>query len=253
MLSAAPAVLGTALGALEARPAALIDTASTIEVELLNAAMPLESRDDQALVAGANLAVIGDELVQFGRAEQIGSRRFRLSRLLRGRFGTEWASGAHNPGEPFLLIDADTLATIEAPAALIGSEARLLATGLGDGQQGVEARRLITGEALRPPSPVHLRAERDGDGALEISWVRRSRIGWRWLDGADTGLGEESEQYRLTLTGQAGGGRTVTLTATTFRYDGSMQSTDGVVGPVTVSVVQLGSLATSRPAHVASS
>ena len=46
--------------------AALFDRAASVEVELLNDAMWLEARDDDALVGGANLAMLGDELIQFG-------------------------------------------------------------------------------------------------------------------------------------------------------------------------------------------
>src|SRR3546814_3877061 len=54
---------------------------------------------------GANLALIDDELVQFGHVEQLGGHRFRLRRLLRGRRGTEWASADHEAGGRFILIE----------------------------------------------------------------------------------------------------------------------------------------------------
>src|SRR5215210_4117049 len=121
--------------------------------------MWLESRSDAALASGANLAVLGEELIQFGSAVPTGTRRFRLSRLLRGRRGTEWAAGLHSAGEPFALIEAESLAAIDAPLGALGGEARLLATGLGD-PEGVSALRPLHGEAMRPPAPVHLRAQR---------------------------------------------------------------------------------------------
>ena len=157
---------------------------------------------------GANLAALGGELIQFGSAEPLGGRRFRLSRLLRGRRGTEWAT-LHAPGEPFALIEAESLAVLEAPLGSLGGEARLLAQGLGD-PEGVLAVRTVTGEAMRPPPPVHLRAQKLANGDLALSWVRRSRSGWVWLSGSDTPLGEESEGYRLTLAGE-GFERSVTV------------------------------------------
>ena len=105
--------------------------------------MWLESRGDPALADGANLAVLGDELIQFGTAEPLGGRRFRLSRLLRGRLGTEWAAGLHEAGETFALIEAESLAGVEAPLSSLGGEARLLAVGLGD-PEGVPAARPVT-------------------------------------------------------------------------------------------------------------
>ncbi|HEX8573364.1 MAG TPA: phage tail protein [Allosphingosinicella sp.] len=246
--TAPPAVIGTALTAPAAPGSALFDERSRIEVELLNEAMWLESRDDSALAAGANLAALGDELIQFGVAEPLGERRFRLSRLLRGRRGTEWAGAVHEAGEPFALIEAGSLAAVDAPLGSLGGEARLVATGLGD-PEGLTAARPVSGEALRPPSPVHLRAERLPNGDIELSWVRRSRDGWVWLSGSDTPLGEESEGYSLTLAG-SGFERVATVAEPFHRYTAAEQAADGAAGPIAVEIVQLGTSAPSRPASL---
>lgn len=246
-LTALPAVMGTAVNALPPAGSALIDLRGSLEVQLLSDASWLESRDDAALAGGANLAAIGNELIQFGGVEPLGGGRFRLSRLLRGRRGTEWAAASHGPGEPFVLIEADVLAPIEPPLAALGGEARLIASGIGDGPEGASASCTLSGEALRPPSPVHLRAERLADGDIAISWVRRSKSGWAWLSGSDTPLGEEREAYRLTVSG-AGLTRTVTLYEPADVYGAGEQETDGAAGPLTIEVVQLGTYAASRAA-----
>ena len=245
--TAGPAVLGAALDALGPGGSALIDSTGTLDVELAGEAMWLESRDDDALVAGANLAVLGDELIQFGSAEPLGERRFRLSRLLRGRRGTEWAAGLHAPGEDFALVDADALVAVEAPAGSLGGEARVLATGIGDGPEGIAATADIDGESLRPPSPVHLRAVRTGAGDILVSWVRRSRQGWTWTSGSDTPLGEESERYRLTISG-AGFERIAETAEAAFVYASALQAADGAAPPFQIAVAQTGTFAASRPA-----
>ena len=246
--TAPAAVVGMALSAPAPAGSALIDERGGFEVELLNEAMWLESRNDAALADGANLALLGDELIQFGSAEPLGDRCFRLSRLLRGRRGTEWAAGLHAPGEPFVLIEAESLAVVNAPLGSLGGEARLLGQGLGD-PEGVLAVRTVAGAAMRPPAPVHLTAERLAGGDLALSWVRRSRSGWVWLSGSDTPLGEEIESYRLTL---AGGGfeRSLTLPGPAYLYSAAEQAADGLSGPLTVEVVQLGTSAQSRPASL---
>ena len=246
--TAAPAVMGTAVTALGPGSAALFDAVTSVEVELINGAMWLESRTDEALVGGANLAVIGDELIQFGLAEPLGDRRFRLSRLLRGRKGTEWAVADHLTGEPFVLIEPAILAVIEPPLSLIGGEARLLASGLGD-IEPAEATVVVSGEAVRPPSPVHVNMERSANGDLVISWVRRSRAGWTWLSGTDTPLGEESEVYELSLSG-IGWARTETISASPFIYSAAAQAADGAAGDINVGVRQLGTFAPSRSARI---
>lgn len=246
--TAPPAVLGTALTAPDAAGAGLLDLRNGVEVELLNDAMWLESRSDAALASGANLAVLGEELIQFAVATPIGERRFRLSRLLRGRRGTEWAAGLHLAGEPFALVEAESLAAIDVPLGALGAVAQVLATGLGD-PEGVLALREVSGEAVRPPSPAHLRAERLPNGDLALSWVRRSRAGWVWLSGSDTPLGEETEAYRLTLAGE-GFERSLTLASPAFLYSAAEQAADGPVWPLAIHVVQLGTSSPSRPASL---
>ncbi|MEA3011460.1 MAG: hypothetical protein QOD42_5 [Sphingomonadales bacterium] len=243
--TAAPAAMGVTLSALPAAGSALIDSRSALEIELLGEAMWLEGRSDDLLAGGANLAAIGDELVQFGTAEALGDRRFRISRLLRGRRGTEYAAAGHAAGEPFTLIARDALVTIEAPAGSAGGEARILASGVGD-PVAATAARAIDAAVLRPPSPVHLAAREAGSGDLAISWVRRSRQGWSWVSGADTPLGEEAERYRLVIAG-LGFERSADPTEPAYLYTAADRALDGG-GPISISVSQIGSLAASRPA-----
>jgi len=246
--TAAPAVMGSVVAPPVVGDSALFDDTASLEVELLNEEMWLESRDDAALLGGANLAVAGDELLQFGRVEPLGGRRFRLSRLVRGRRGTEWAATLHSAGETFVLVEAAALAAVDPPLAAVGAEVRLQPHGIGDDADSPAAVRPFAGECLRPPSPVHLRCERQEDGALAFSWVRRSRSGWLWMSGTDTPLGEEREAYRITLSGATGGGRTVETVQPGFTYAAAEQAADGVALPLTVRVAQIGTSAGSHEA-----
>jgi hypothetical protein len=242
--TAAPAILGTALDALPPAGSALFDLDSTIEVELASDTMWLESRTDDALVDGANLAAIGDELIQFGDAAPLGDRRFQLSRLLRGRRGTEWAAGSHEDGEDFTLIDAASLVALDTPAGAIGGEVQIMASGVGDSSEA-GASTGIEGAALQPPSPVHLTARETAGGDLAILWVRRSRQGWAWLSGSDAPLGEEAELYHLAIAG-AGFERIADVAAPAYLYTAAERAADGS-GPIQIKVTQAGTFATSRP------
>ena len=84
----------------------------------------LLSCDDEALAQGVNLAVLGGEVLQFGAVEPLGQGRFRLSRLLRGQYGTEWAVWTHAPGELFALIERDALRAIDLPQWTIGTSVK---------------------------------------------------------------------------------------------------------------------------------
>src|SRR3546814_18230908 len=78
--------------------------------------MTLETVGDTMLLAGANRAMIGGELIQFGAAEQLGPALWRLSRLLRGRAGTA-IPAAHGVGAPFVLLDDPALLAVPADIA----------------------------------------------------------------------------------------------------------------------------------------
>ncbi len=90
-----------------------------------------------------------------------------------------------------MLIDAESLVAIEAPAGSLGGEARLLAQRRRRRPEAASPRRAIGGRGASPAGPVHLARARPADGDLAIRWVRRSRQGWTWPSGGDTPLGEE--------------------------------------------------------------
>ena len=206
--TAAPAVMGTIDVPPGGAAAALVDRRNTLVVQLAHRDMTLADASAMRLDAGANLALVGDELLQFGRAEPLGDGRWRLSELWRARRGTDpsghpsgdpirGADATARPGDRFVLIDGDSARTIDLPLAALGGEVRVMASGVGDAMPVLATARL-TGASIAPPAPVALR--RDGD---VVRWTRRSRAGWRWLDRVDAPLGEEREAYRVTLA--AGG------------------------------------------------
>jgi hypothetical protein len=246
--TAAKATMGYALGTLSPADPALFDRMTTIDVELVDSSMWLESRDDDALVGGANLAMLGEELIQFSSAEPIGERRFRLRGLLRGRRGTEAAMAEHAPGDRFVLVSAATLLPFEAPASALGTTVRVLVAGVGD-TAAVFRDMPLAGRALRPPAPVHLSARRIADGTIRICWVRRSRSGWAWLDGTDAPLGEEVERYAVKLIPDVGVARTIETVSAGYDYSPAAQAEDGATGAahIAVSVTQTGAFAPSDP------
>lgn len=243
--TAPPAVMGTARTALPPGGAMLRDMVSTVDVELLNDAMALVGSDAVGASASANLALIGDELVQFASAQQIGPRLFRLSGLLRGRRGSEWATAGHVAGESFVLIEPDKLFSWTLPAGQTGGTIRIAASGIGD-EAASEADILFQARALRPPAPAALTATREADGSIQIGWTRRSRIGWDWLDDTDAPLAEESERYRLTA-GRSGPAPLVLETAIPSATLSAADLAGLGQGALLLSVAQVGTSAASLP------
>jgi len=163
--------------------------------------------------------------------------------LLRGRRGTEWAMAGHVIGEPFALLQPGTLKRIGLAASLRGSAIDVRVARPGDTAPPIST--LATGDAQRPPCPVHVRAIQVPAG-LEVSWVRRSRHGWAWLDDMDAPLGESREFYRVALEGAAGQIE-VETDASFLVFDTAQLATVGT-GDSTLSIRQIGDLATSRAA-----
>ncbi|MGE4429148.1 MAG: phage tail protein [Sphingobium sp.] len=248
--TAAPAIMGQVAipprGDVSAR---LFDGLSVVEVDLLHDGMRLFNADDAAMLAGANRALLGREMIQFGQASRIGERRWRLTRLLRGRGGTEWAMTGHAPGDDFLLLEEEALFLLPPEHVRIGTDLLMDAIGVGD-MVPVQARAAMEGQALLPLSPVHARARQDADG-WHFDWVRRSRSGWRWNDGVDAPLGEEQELYRLTL---AQGGtliRQAEVAQPRWTYDAAMIAGDrarGFGGAVSAEIRQVGTYGPGRGA-----
>lgn len=240
--TAAPAVAGTVETPGGMTDCTVIDRRNSIVVALAHGGMMLADADDAALDAGLNLALIGDELVQFGEAEPLGGKRWRLSGLWRGRRGTEAAAGTAVAGDRFVLIDPAVLAVRDGIAGL-GSEVAVLATAPADGE-GIEVVTRLNGASILPPAPVHLRIEKAPDGEAWLRWTRRSRSGWRWQDGIEIPLGEEAEQYRVRIIPGAGDDWVETVAAAELPLPA------GLAGPLLIEVRQIGDHGLSAPAFL---
>lgn len=190
-------VIGTVSNALPAASQLLFDRQSQIIVSLVDPAMQLASVDMRQLASGANLALVGEEILQFATAAPVGDGSWRLEGLLRGRGGTGTKLGSHIAGEPFVLLNS---APTALDAGILGrlGERQVIATGRGD-ESPVSAPVLLDGVTLRPLSPVHPRCSQAPDGTLSLGWTRRARGGWQWQDGVDVPLVEEAETYVVTL------------------------------------------------------
>ena len=194
--TALPATFGMTATALAPASPDLIDRTTAVEVTLLNTGMTLFDADTAQLLAGANRAMIGDEMVQFGRALPIAPGQYRLSELWRGRRGTEAAIALHPAESRFVLIDPDTATLLPAASSIAG--VRVMAAGIGDSAPYPQASCDTAAATIAPLSPVHLSATLLPSGDTEIRWVRRSREGWLWRDGVDVPVAEERELYRVT-------------------------------------------------------
>ena len=116
------AVIGVTDNQLAPADPTVVDSTSLLDVTLVDPDQWLVSCDDAALDEGANLAMVGQELLQFGQADPTAPGQFRLSRMRRGLRGTESAVGGHSVGETFLLIELDALKPLTLPPWAAGYE-----------------------------------------------------------------------------------------------------------------------------------
>jgi len=230
-------VMGTAVTALPPGETAFWDRVNAVEVALLAPDMALESREAAAVLAGANLCLLGRELVQFARAELLANGRYRLSELLRGRRGTEAFVAGHQAGERFVLLSGAALVPFDAGLASLGQTLLFKAMSPYEALEDVTAQAVtVRAEGLRPLAPVHLRAAREASGDIRLGWVRRSRQGFDWVDGTDAPLAEETEQYDVQILRGGAAVRQWRVSAPAAVYTLAEQMTDFGAPPATLEV-----------------
>ena len=198
-VTAAAAIMGSSTTELAANQGPLFDEHNKVIVRLLHKDMELEDADYVQLRAGRNLAMIGTEVLQFGRAKPLGDNLYELSQFVRSIGGTEASALTHQIGDDFILLDPTALRQIDRRYSETGQSISVLGQGVAD---VLATRKDITvcGRALNPWSPVHGRSEHQANGSVMCSWVRRTRSGGLWQDKRDVELGEDEEAYRVILT-----------------------------------------------------
>lgn len=229
-------VMGTALTKLPAAATSGWDRHSTVDVMLLSDRMWLEGRSDESVLAGANLALIGNELLQFATAEAVAPRTFRLSGLLRGRRGSEAEVGTHADGERFVLIDEATMLACPLPVEVIGTTIMVRPAGVDDAA-ATPTEQLCRGNG-RPLSPVHLGLELT-EGDIVATWLRRSPNGFGWNDFIDAPMTEGPELYRVSVCHDGTLVRVGEVASPRFVYSDAMRRTDGGGCRISFSVCQI--------------
>jgi hypothetical protein len=198
------------------------DMANTLTVKLY--AGTLSSITDEQLLAGGNAAIVGNELMQYGTATLIGTLTYTLSRLLRGRRGTEWAIAGHSAGERFVPVSVTTQRITSSAV-----NALRLYKGVRIGAVASETTPhpfTNTQAGKKPFSPVYIRATRNGSLDVAITWLRRSRIGTAWGANVDIPLDDTIEKYEVDIMSGSVVKRTITVTSPTATYLVADQVTD---------------------------
>lgn len=196
-------VSGSCLSVLRSGPHGYWDYANTLDVELLHGT--LASVSPEAVLEGANWSVVGDEIVGFQTATFLSNGLYRISNLLRGLRGTEYAIPFHRADERFVPVDALTAQFWSYGSGLVGASRFMKGVAAGaipDGVSGVVFP--LRGNTLRQFGPCNLTLVRNGSRDVAISWVRRSRALSRLFAPGDSPLLADREEYDIVLCQPAG-------------------------------------------------
>ncbi len=203
----------------------IFDEQNTVTVTVL--AGSLSSVTEALVLAGANMALLGDEIIQFKNATLVGTLTYELSGLLRGCRGTEYAMGSHSSSDRFVLLTDGTTYRATEPTSEIGLARQFKPVTYGtDIALASTTSFTNTGASLKPLAPVHIGGGRDASGNLEVHWTRRSRLGGEWRDNVDVVVGEASEAYDVDVMNGGTVVRTLTTTSSTVTYTAAQQTTD---------------------------
>lgn len=199
----ANAVMGTLAQPLAAHTHWYRDDTNTLTVDLLRADMELLPATMIEMLNRANLAIIGDELINFSEAEQVGETAWELRGLLRGRKGS--GAVAHSAGERFVVLDLGDIAFVPAELFELGRALTFRITSFGL-EPGADSQTVtLLGRSQIERQPAYLHAVRSGSN-LVVRWQGVGRLG----GGASVGMGTYFTGYRVTL-----GSTTVDTTART--------------------------------------
>jgi len=185
------ATSGFAITKLPNHNPALIDYDSKVIINLQHG--ELCSVSPYNISCGANLCLIGDELLQFQNAKLIGENQYEISTLYRGLYSTSDKLDTHSEGDLFVLID-DALKKVTIPSnspkhMYIKSVTNSLTLG-----SSTEIEFNYQRNCLRNFAPVGISLSGN-----QLSWIRQNRIHINLLDYTDIPLEERQEQYLIKL------------------------------------------------------
>lgn len=224
------------------------DETNTLQVTLYEAALSLSSVSYASFLNGANVAYVGGEIILFRTATQTAPGQYTLSGLLRGQIGTEWAMGGHAAGETFVLLQSSSIGQTGINLTDIGQN-MYFETYLNN-MFGLTPTGQVTVQPavarVKPLSPWQLQAFHGGAAStsdITVTWLRRARVNYSWLSGADVPLDESSETYTVTVSSSGTVKRTTSVSGPfvspavpTWTYTASMIAADGFTTGQTITI-----------------
>jgi hypothetical protein len=173
------------------------DELNTVDVQMFYGAP--SSATATAVLNGANVGIVGDEIIQWKTATDLGNSNYRLSGLLRGRRATEQQMLNHALYDRFVLLDTTGLERLTLANGIIGLTRNYRPVTFGGVENPVfdVAHAHIGGSAI-PALVANITATRTTFGIM-IRWRRRDRLAWDWADSIELPLNETQERYTIEI------------------------------------------------------
>lgn len=249
------AVVGVTETPLHFAPKGLWDRGEALQVRLISG--ELESVPQQALLNGANLAMIGDgssgnwEVFQFRDAELVSPDIWWLGNRLRGQVGSDGLMPDVWPAGSYVVVFGPEVTQID-----LATNARNVARHfrIGPAQRGYDdptfehRTEAFAGNGLRPYAPCHLKLQETQAGDAVLSWIRRTRIDGDSWDLPEVPLGEEAELYRVRVMDGSQVLRESTVTQPGWLYTATERATDAPGQGAWIEVAQVSARFGAGPA-----
>ena len=227
---------GYAVTALADADAGTWDRDSTLQIAMLRGTLP--SSTEAAVVDGANVLLIGREIVSYVTSVDDGENKFTVSTLLRGRGGTEGETGSHVANERVMVLNEDTL--VHVAMDLSDQDVAFFYKAVTRGgtlAESVSKRVTVEGRSMWRRAVTRVSGT-VASNDWTITWDWRAIVNGSWRN--DVSLapgvaldyevdvlsgpgGSVLETYTTTVTGN---GSVVTAATGTFLYDDADQVLD---------------------------
>ena len=188
------------------------DTTTQLRV-YLTLGGPLSSITQTEFINNTNVAIIGSpalgnwEVILFKNATIQSDGSYILDTIMRARRGTDPFVNSHGIGESFILVERSTLAGTLLDLGLLNTERFYKPVGVSQLVEEANISILSSTMAdLKPYAPAHLAAVFDGGNNIDLSWIRRTRLGGTLNDfTGEIPLAEETESYSVDIKVGPGG------------------------------------------------
>lgn len=235
---AARSIMGSLESTLPDHPQAIPDSIHTVSVRVQTPLAEFDETDLAGLLNRQNIALVGDEIIQFAQAEETSEGTWDLSYLLRGRKGTQ--TKLHGIGERFVMLDRGRLGVIPASVADIGRTFTFRATSFGETEDTATVVSMIyTGQSQTEREAGYLSARMDGSNAI-VQWQGVGRLG----AGAQVAQGVRFTGYRVRFEGADSGDTPIEVDTAS---ESITQDVSSLTQPIRITVAQVNGLTGAGP------